>query len=102
MTYTICGLNPLPPLELDLQDALTALATLDPSQVSARANLAELDFDGEVLLEVALFLFAERGHFLELDDGGSIYFRFLLLTQHECSVENVADNEILTNYAALF
>lgn len=85
-------MDSFPPLELHLQDPFTALAPFDPSQVSAVAHLSELDFDGEVFFEVALLLFAERGHFLELDNGGSIYFRFLLLTQHEGRVEDVADN----------
>lgn len=92
----------LPPLELHFQNPFATLAPFNPSQITAVTYFPELDFDNEVFLEVALLLFTKRGHFLELDYGGSIYFRFLLLTQHEGRVEDVADNQIFTNHATLF
>lgn len=65
------------------------------------ADFSKFYLNDEIFFEIALLLFAQWGHFLQLDNGGSIYFRFLLLTLHKGRVEDVADNEIFTNHATL-
>lgn len=94
-TYLQRRLYPLPLLKLPLQNALTTPTAFDPPQFAAVAVLAELNVQLEVLLEVILLLLAQRRHLYESDDGGPIYFCFLLLTTHERSVKYVADQQIL-------
>ena len=63
----ICVVDPLPFLELILQDSVATLASLDVLTISAVTVLPELYIYLEVISEVLLLLLAERRQFLQLD-----------------------------------
>lgn len=69
----------MPPLPLELENALATLAPLESSELSTIAKFPKLNLNCKILFKIPLLLLAQGGHLLKSDDGRSTYLGLLLL-----------------------